>query len=121
MVARAAGKVLRHVVAEWRPDVGRAAGIGERKRLEVGWQYANDLERNLVEHNRFADDVFVGAELANPVGMTQNDDVPTGGMVFVGREIAAEAGRDAERVEEILRDAQAEDHARRAVSGGGWR
>src|ERR1700754_4103704 len=117
MVTRAASKVLRHVVTERRPNLRRAAGVGEGERLKTLWQNADDLERNLVEHHRFADDVFVGAELANPVGITQNNDVPAGRTVFIGRETATEAWSDAEGVEEVLRHTQAEHDARRAVPG----
>src|SRR5205085_7751820 len=77
--------------------------INRRLPLERLRQHADNGEALIVERDRLPDDVWIAAEAALPQPLTDDHCATCARLIFFGREVAPQRGRDAERGEETGR------------------
>ena len=77
---------------------------------------ADDLVRPIVEPHRLSDDLRVAAETPAPQAVTQDDDGPSIGRVFLGQEPSARGQSQAEHRLKALRHARDDDAFRFAIA-----
>jgi hypothetical protein len=80
---------------ERRPQVDRFVDEPERRR-----QHADDFVRLAVECDVLPDDAPVAAEAPLPDSVIEHHDASAAGLLFLGSEVTAERGRDAQHAEE---------------------
>jgi hypothetical protein len=130
-----AGGGRRHAAPEESNDVHGVAGAAQREGIErervvhLGIELGSGLDEGFEIRREHADhgevrviqvedasqDVGVRAELPRPVAMTENERDAAAGLLFPGQEVAAKLHAHAERIEEIVVDAEAAQHLGRAV------
>src|SRR5262245_19312931 len=110
------GVILLHLRLddEWRPHL--AAAVGE---LEILGHHADHLERFVIEHDPFADDLRIAAEARLPEGMSEHDDLRVPFLVLAATESPPQLRLRAERVEEGSRDPIARVTFRATFAGQG--
>src|SRR5207244_2549552 len=88
--------VVTRIEAKRHPEGGGSIG-----KTELRAHHADDSAGSVVQRDRFADDVRVGAEAASPEGMTEDNDTLFRRFLVRGQGKAAEEGARLDHAEKI--------------------
>jgi hypothetical protein len=98
--------VFEAVHVDWDEEVHLNAGREDRAEVEAGRKNTDDGVGAIADGDGLADELRVRVELLFPEAVAEDDGGVAAGVViygFVGRELAAEVGLNAERLEKIAR------------------